>query len=397
MRPIDRTARFHSFALGAAVLLTLLGGALPAAAAAEPAAQNTDRVAAESKLGEVLAEIGQLKARLEASRTEHRREQQGLRELDLQLQRVNVELRGLRQQESAQQDELEALRRQREEFLAQLEQRMDQLGEQLRLSYRTSRQSRIKLILNQDDPAQLGTMLAYYQYYARAQTGRISLLQSTLEDLEEMQRSIDLSLSQLAQLRTEQQAVLEELGRQRAQRQVLLAGLARQIGDEAARLKELERNRQDLEALLERLTDVLADIPPDLGERVGVEKQKGRLPMPLKGPVRHPYGQGRSGGLSWQGWLIGAEAGAEVRAIAYGRVAFADWLRGYGLLIIIDHGQGYMSLYGHNESLLHEAGAWVEPGDAISIVGSNPGNGQGLYFELRKSGRAIDPAAWLAR
>lgn len=397
MRPIDRTARFQSFALGAAVLLTLLGGALPAAAAAEPAAQNTDRVAAESKLGEVLAEIGQLKARLEASRTEHRREQQGLRELDLQLQRVNVELRGLRQQESAQQDELEALRRQREEFLAQLEQRMDQLGEQLRLSYRTSRQSRIKLILNQDDPAQLGTMLAYYQYYARAQTGRISLLQSTLEDLEEMQRSIDLSLSQLAQLRTEQQAVLEELGRQRAQRQVLLAGLARQIGDEAARLKELERNRQDLEALLERLTDVLADIPPDLGERVGVEKQKGRLPMPLKGPVRHPYGQGRSGGLSWQGWLIGAEAGAEVRAIAYGRVAFADWLRGYGLLIIIDHGQGYMSLYGHNESLLHEAGAWVEPGDAISIVGSNPGNGQGLYFELRKSGRAIDPAAWLAR
>lgn len=397
MRPIDRTARFQSFALGAAVLLTLLGGALPAAAAAEPAAQNTDRVAAESKLGEVLAEIGQLKARLEASRTEHRREQQGLRELDLQLQRVNVELRGLRQQESAQQDELEALRRQREEFLAQLEQRMDQLGEQLRLSYRTSRQSRIKLILNQDDPAQLGTMLAYYEYYARAQTGRISLLQSTLEDLEEMQRSIDLSLSQLAQLRTEQQAVLEELGRQRAQRQVLLAGLARQIGDEAARLKELERNRQDLEALLERLTDVLADIPPDLGERVGVEKQKGRLPMPLKGPVRHPYGQGRSGGLSWQGWLIGAEAGAEVRAIAYGRVAFADWLRGYGLLIIIDHGQGYMSLYGHNESLLHEAGAWVEPGDAISIVGSNPGNGQGLYFELRKSGRAIDPAAWLAR
>lgn len=392
MRPIDRKARLQSFALAAAALLTL-----PAATAAEPAAPDIDRVAAESRLGEVLAEIDQLKARLEASRTEHRREQQGLRELDLRIQRVNVELRQLRQQESSQQDELEALRRQRGEFLAQLEQRMDQLGEQLRLSYRASRQSRIKLILNQDEPAQLGRMLAYYEYYARAQTGRISLLQSTLTDLEEMQRSIDLSLSQLARLRTEQQAVLDELGQQRGQRQVLLAGLARQVGDEAARLKELERNRQDLEALIERLTDVLADIPPDLGEHVGVEKQKGRLPMPLKGPVRHPYGQGRSGGLSWQGWLIGAEAGAEVRAIAYGRVAFADWLRGYGLLIIIDHGQGYMSLYGHNESLLHEAGAWVGPGDAISIVGSNPGSEQGLYFELRKSGRAIDPAAWLAR
>jgi septal ring factor EnvC (AmiA/AmiB activator) len=385
------------FALGATVVLTLLGGAQHMAAAAEPAAQDIDRVAAESRLGEVLAEIGRLKSRLEASRTEHRREQQGLQKLDLRIQQVNVELRGLQQRESLQQDELGSLRRQREEFLAQLEQRMDQLGEQLRLSYRANRQSRIKLILNQDDPAQLGRMLAYYEYYASAQTDRIALLQSTLTDLEEMQRSIDLSLSQLVQLRSEQQAVLDELAQQREQRQVLLAGLARQIGNEATRLQELERNRQDLQALIERLTDVLADIPPDLGEHVGVEKQKGRLPMPLQGPVRHPFGQSRSGGLSWQGWLIGAEAGTEVQAIAYGRVAFADWLRGYGLLIIIDHGQGYMSLYGHNESLLHEAGAWVEPGNAIAIVGSNPGNEQGLYFELRKGGKAIDPAAWLAR
>ena len=101
--------------------------------------------------------------------------------------------------------------------------------------------------------------------------------------------------------------------------------------------------------------------------------------------------------MAWQGWLIGADRGAEVRAVAYGRVAYADWLRGYGLLMIIDHGDGFMSLYGNNESLLFEPGDWVQPGEVIATVGDQPGNEQGLYFELRSSGRAIDPAQWIKR
>jgi septal ring factor EnvC (AmiA/AmiB activator) len=382
--------------VAATAILILVTLARPVAAA-QGAEQDLDRTEAESRLGQVLAEIDQLKTRLESSRTEQRKEQDRLRNLDLRIQQANGDLRKLAEQKTAQQQELEILLRQRSEYLAQLEQRMDQLAEQLRRSYRNSRQSRIQLVLNQDDPGRLGRLLAYYDYYARAQADRIALLRSALTTLEVMQQSIDRQLSQLDQLRAEQQAALEELGAQREQRQGLLAELASQIGSEASRLQELERNRQDLEALIERLTNVLADIPPDLGNHVGVEKQKGRLPMPLQGPVKHAYGQSRSGVLNWQGWLIGAKAGTEVAAIAYGRVAFADWLRGYGLLIIVDHGQGYMSLYGYNESLLHDAGAWVEPGDPISIVGTNPGNEQGLYFELRKGGKAIDPAGWLSR
>ncbi len=119
--------------------------------------------------------------------------------------------------------------------------------------------------------------------------------------------------------------------------------------------------------------------------------------MPLQGRVLHAFGQARGSGLRWQGWLIEAESGAEVRAIAYGRVAYADWLRGYGLLMIIDHGDGFMSLYGNNESLLFEPGDWVQPGASIGTVGSDPGAGQGLYFELRSDGRALDPAAWVRR
>ena len=121
------------------------------------------------------------------------------------------------------------------------------------------------------------------------------------------------------------------------------------------------------------------------------------MPIPVKGKVRHAYGQPRTAGLHWQGWLIGAENGSEVKAIAYGRIAYSDWLRGYGLLMIIDHGDDFMSLYANNESLLHEVGDWVEPGTAISTVGTSPVTGSGLYFEIRKNGRAMDPAVWLKR
>jgi murein hydrolase activator len=372
--------------------------AIPATAAGDlGAAQDLDRAEAESRLSDVLLEIGRLTARLESSRTEHRREQDRLRELDLQIQEANRELRTLESRRLTHEEELAQLELRRADYLSSLEQRMDRLAEQLRGAYRSGRQSRMKLVLNQDDPLLLGRMLAYYDYFNRAQARHISLLREALTTLEVMQQSIDGELARIASLAREQRELLDRLDGQRQRRQTLLADLAGRIGDEESRLRELERNRRDLEALIERLTDVLADIPADLGSRLGVEAQKGRLPMPVKGPVKYAYGQARSEGLDWQGWLIGAEAGAEVSAVAYGRVAFADWLRGYGLLLIIDHGQGFMSLYGHNESLLHEVGAWVEPGEAVGVVGANTGSEQGLYFELRKGGKAIDPAAWLAR
>jgi len=392
----DRAVPSRLAAIPLAALLAVLqpaGLALAQQAADAP----TDRASAESRLAQVKAEIGQLKDRLESTRSEHRKEQDRLKELDLQIQQANLELRALQEQKSSHQRELEAMRIERANYLARLNERMDRLADQLRWSYRSSRLSKLQLLLNQDNPFRLARMLAYYDYYVRAQTDRISLLHATLKTLQLMQQSIDLQLARVGQLADEQQALLGQLDEQRENRQVMLAQLASQIGSEAAQLQELERNRQDLEALIERLSDVLADIPADLGDHVGVEEQKGRLPMPLAGPVKHAYGQDRTGGLNWQGWLIGADPGAEVSAIAYGRVAFADWLRGYGLLIIIDHGQGFMSLYGNNESLLREVGAWVEAGDTISLVGTNPANGQGLYFELRKGGKAVDPAAWLAR
>ena len=240
-------------------------------------------------------------------------------------------------------------------------------------------------------------MLAYYDYINRAQVEKISGLREALTRLESLQNGIDTELAKLSELQTEQEQSLAELTGQRTSRSLLLQEISGKIDSREAALRELEANRRDLESLIERLADVLGDIPENLDSQAGIAGQKGRLPMPVRGPVRHAFGQDRSAGLDWQGWLIGAEPGTEVRAVAYGRVAFADWLRGYGLLLIIDHGDGYMTLYGHNESLLRDAGEWIEAGSAISVVGSNPGNTQGAYFELRRNGKAVDPAAWLAR
>jgi septal ring factor EnvC (AmiA/AmiB activator) len=361
------------------------------------AQSDGERATAESALEGVRKEIGILQKSLERSRAEHANEHARLREVDLQIQAANLEFRTLEKQRQSHLDELVGLERQRNDYLIRLKQRHDQLAEQIRAAYRLDSQSRLKLILNQASPAQLGRMLAYYDYINRAQVSKISGLREALTTLDTMQQSIDQELSRLEMVQTEQREVMDQLDQQRKQRRTLLVELDERIEDKASRLRELERNRQDLEKLLERLTDVLADIPADLGKHLGVARQKGRIPMPVKGPVRYAFGQSRGGGLHWQGWLIAAPAGSEVSAVAYGRVAFADWLRGYGLLIIIDHGEGFMSLYGHNESLLYEAGDWVEPGQIISVIGVRTGNDQGLYFELRKNGKSVDPAAWLAR
>ena len=364
-----------------------------------PVAAQSDgeRAKTESALEGVRKEIGILQKSLEKSRAEHANEHARLREVDLQIQAANLEFRTLEKQRQSHLDELAGLERRRNDYLIRLKQRHDQLAEQIRAAYRLDSQSRLKLILNQASPARLGRMLAYYDYINRAQVSKISGLREALTTLDTMQQSIDQELSRLEMVQTEQREVMDQLDQQRKQRRTLLVELDERIEDKASRLRELERNRQDLEKLLERLTDVLADIPADLGKHLGVARQKGRIPMPVKGPVRYAFGQSRGGGLHWQGWLIAAPAGSEVSAVAYGRVAFADWLRGYGLLIIIDHGEGFMSLYGHNESLLYEAGDWVEPGQIISVIGVRTGNDQGLYFELRKNGKSVDPAAWLAR
>lgn len=377
-----------------ATLALLLTAALSLAA---QESVDPERAEAERELQQLLQEIAGLQQAISESRKDHRKEQERLRRLDLAIQDVNLRHRALEKEKQAHETELLELERQRADYLASLDQRVAQLAEQVRAAYRSSGQSRTRLVLNQDDPTRIGRMLAYYEYINRAQVEKITGLREALSVLDDMQQSIDAEIAHISGLQAEQGEVLDDLEEQREERSELLGEIEGQIGSGEKALAELERNRQELQDLVERLADALSDIPDDLARQAGVAEQKGRLPMPVTGPVRHAFGQGRGAHLDWQGWLIGAEPGVEVKAVAYGRVAFADWLRGYGLLLIIDHGDGFMTLYGQNESLLRETGEWVNAGEGISVVGSNPGSDQGAYFEIRRNGKAVDPAAWLAR
>jgi len=361
------------------------------------AAEGLSQAEAETRLRQLKTEIGALKKNLERTRTTLSDEQAALKQADLEIQTNALTMRELAANRQGHEQELSNLHTERQSYLHSIDERREILARQILTAYRLGRESRLKLVLNQDSPALLSRTLAYYEYFSRSQAEQINELRQVLQTLDAMQIKINVELSALDEVQKNQQAVLDEMTRRRNERQAIIESLSGQVVSDKARLVELQNNRKDLEALLEKLSDVLADIPTDLGKRLAPGKLKGKMPMPVKGRVRHAYGQARTAGLHWQGWLIGAANGSEVKTVAYGRVAFSDWLRGYGLLMIIDHGDGFMSLYGNNESLLHEVGDWVEAGTAISTVGTSPLSGSGLYFEIRRDGKAMDPAVWLKR
>jgi len=271
------------------------------------------------------------------------------------------------------------------------------LGRQLTTAYRLGRQSRLKMLLNQDDPRLLSRRLAYHGYLSRARASVMTSLNESIGRLAASRQSLETELQALDALLAEQQRDSERLEQALARRSQALASIDQRVQGDRERLAELEDSAAELAALIARLSDALADIPPEIAVP-GFGELRGRLPMPVTGALRQQFGDPRGGELEWTGWLIGAPAGRDVRAIAHGRVAYADWLRGYGLLLIIDHGDEFMSLYAHNDSLRADVGDWVAPADVIASVGQTGGVADaGLYFEIRRSGQPLDPAEWIER
>jgi len=323
---------------------------------AVPAQPELSREEVEASLQRLKADIQALQKSLQAARARFSAEQAQLREVDLALQDSALKLRDLHNLRLEQEQALGVLEAERAAYLQRLAARKEFLNEQIVSAYQLGRESRLKLLLNQDSPARLSRMLAYYEFFSHAQVEQIQELRTALETLDQIQAEIDGRLLDLNRTESELQAEHDTLQARRSERKQVLSGIAGQIDSEQARLEELTRDRADLEALLERLEGRLADIPSELGEYLSLNEQRGSLPLPVSGRIKHAFGQTRAGGMNWNGWLIEAAAGTEIKTVAYGRVAYADWLRGYGLLMIIDHGEGFMSLYGQNESLLFEVG-----------------------------------------
>jgi septal ring factor EnvC (AmiA/AmiB activator) len=258
------------------------------------------------------------------------------------------------------------------------------------------REELFKLVLSQDSPATLGRMLVYYDYFNRARSERIAAVSEDLARLRDLGTRSDDVAAGLAALETEQAAQVESLARARDERRALVAKLDAGIADSNANIAKLKADEKRLGELVEQLKELMAGFPVETEEPF--DKLKGKLAWPVQGRIIGDYGQPRGGGpVKWSGVLLEARQGTTVRAVYHGRIAFADWLPGLGLLIIVDHGDGYMSLYGHNEALLKEPGDWVEPGEAIAQVGDTGGQPQpALYFEIRHDGDPTNPHPWIA-
>ena len=239
-------------------------------------------------------------------------------------------------------------------------------------------------------------MLAYHRYFQRARIERIDGLLADLEQLADVQRAIAAQTEVLEATRRQREQEIARLDAERGERAKLLADLEVVLKDQQARLAALGKDERGLTSLLERLRDVFADIPDRISGAEPFASLRGRMPWPLRGTLRTGFGGRDEAGRKLSGLLIAGGAGSAVQAVARGRVAYADWLKGYGMLLILDHGDGYMSLYGYNESLLREVGDWVAAGETVAHSGASGGQpSPALYFELRHQGKPVDPKPWL--
>ena len=272
------------------------------------------------------------------------------------------------------------------------------LSEQIREARRLGDEAALRFWLTQDDPAQNQRMLHYFSYFNRA---RVEHIHDTMQELKRLDNLEALILEQENQLRETEANLLSKSRRLEARKedqQVLLAKLSQQMDSEGERLKARQADQKRLQALLEEVATLISDSPLRNNE-TPFRDMRGKLPRPIAGRIVKAYGNRMDDGKSrWEGWQISTTEGAGVKAVHHGRIVFADWLRGFGLLIIVDHGKGYLSLYAHNQSLLKDVGNWVNAGDVIATAGRSGGlSSATLYFEIRHQGRPQDPAVWVKR
>ena len=280
---------------------------------------------------------------------------------------------------------------------AHLDVESGQLATQVRAAYMSGSQEKIKLLLNQRDPATLGRLMAYYRYLNDYRADNIAAVMEEIRKLDELQSQIAAEEARLSRLAKNHYGELTILNTSLEERQTLLASLRKKIANEGQEVDRLAAQEQDLTRLIAELTSILSDYP--ISSEEPFSKHKGRLTWPVAGTLIHDFGQPRVGGkIKWNGVVLAAPHGREVRAVYHGRIAFADWLAGMGLLVIVDHGEGYMTLYGYNETILKNAGDWVAPGDVIATVGDSGGQAQSsVYFEVRKGTKPVNPRQWVTR
>ena len=351
----------------------------------------------ERELEEVRDRISALKKSMDDSAATRDRLTADLQEAEVEISEKRIRLKELereRDYSTRRKAELDAQLSARE---AELDEESRELAEQVRAAYMSGNQERIKLLLNQRDPATLGRIMAYYGYLSDYRGENIEKVTAAIRELAALRSEVAAEEARLADLAKRRYAEFTELNVAQERRQELLSSLQAKISDEGQEVKRLADQEKDLSRLITELTSILSDYP--ISSEEPFTAFKGRLTWPVAGRLINDFGQPRaSGQLKWNGVVLAAPRGQEVRAVYHGRVVFADWLAGLGLLVIVNHGEDYMTLYGYNETILKNTGDWVAPGDVIATVGDSGGQSQSsLYFEIRRGTVPQNPRQWVTR
>lgn len=372
------------------VVVLAAGLSLAALASASPAESD-----AEKELREVRERIAELQRSVRRD-TDRRDAVSGqLRDAEENVRGAKARLGDIRKRIAESDARLKKLAADRARNESALDEQRKALAAQLRTAYMSGRQEQFKILLSQDDPAAFGRMLVYYSYFGRARAAKIAEVQELVAALEVAAVEEGAERDRLAALEADSRRELSSVDAARVERSRALRAMNAQIRTRSDSIAKLKREAAALEKLIADLRKTMQDLPPTGGQ--AFEKVRGRLAWPVPGRLTARFGQSRGGGLKWNGVMIESNRGAEVRALYDGRVAYADWLPGMGLLLIVDHG-GYMSLYAHHEQLYKAAGDRVEGGEVIGTVGDSGGRSQpGLYLEIRRGAKAIDPVPWFRR
>jgi septal ring factor EnvC (AmiA/AmiB activator) len=349
----------------------------------------------QSKLAELQAELRERQQALETSRANAKELAQVLKASELEIAKVatamartNDELKNVNAEEAALQEKQSELKK-------AIRQQQSLLSSQLKSAYMAGHYDYAKMMFFQEDAKTFERVITYYQYIAKARQQEIAQFKDNVAQLEDVTAKLAEKAQRLLVLRKKQQDQRSVIVTRQQDRQQTLTKLNQTIASESERIARLQENEKALRDAIEaaRLAAeraAAAKITLD-----GLAKLKGKLAPPVEGKIRRLFGNRRQGQVRWKGVIIDANEGEPVRSIASGKVLYADWLRGFGLVAIVDHGEGYMSVYGHNQALLKQAGDDVHEGENLALVGRSGGQEYAnLYFEIRHKGKALNPTAW---
>ena len=359
------------------------------------AEQSVSQVEIEARLKALEKEISNYKETLDSTQGQKseieatlERNEQGINKLINEIDTIEKEL-------DTTNDKVSSLTEKQKELLTVKSEQQYYIEQQVRAAYEIGSQEYLKVLLNQEDPNEIARMLTYYDYFNQARSRQIESYNLTLLDLDRVTQELAEETVVLESQRRALGAQQKSLTSVQKEKQMTLKALISQISTTGSELSKLEQDRGRLEQLLDKLEESLAnlDAPRSAQPFAGMQ---GKLLLPVEGRISHRFGNQRNQGkLRWHGIFINAAEGESVYAVHYGRVVFSDWLRGFGLLMIISHGEGYMSLYGHNQALFRETGDWVSAGEVIAAVGDSGGQDKtGLYFEIRIDGKPNNPQNW---